>query len=237
MHRNELSLVVSTTDRILRMASPRLTGLLTAVAAGLLLPGCATERSRRECLVEYTRAIQARDAATLFCLSAGAAGSDSLGADPAERRDGFERWFEAELAIYEEARDEGTIELTGHGVRLTKLFALGRGTFYQEVAHTGAGDGGLLLRTRLNMAYSQIDLSGLPPGTTFYLAAAPVGRVASVVVPAHAKEIRVEVLESVMVDWTLLREEAIDGCPAGYKIATVEPVEGSAQTRSLTWLF
>ena len=40
-----------------------------------------------------------------------------------------------------------------------------------------------------------------------------------------------------MIDWTLLREEAVDGCPAGYKIATVEPVESSAQTRSLTWLF
>ncbi len=219
------------------MPSTRLTGFLPVVAAGLLLAGCATERSPRECLVEFTRAIQDRDAATLFCLSAGAAGSDSLGADPAARRDGFERWLEAELLVYEEARDEGAIELTGHGVRLTKLFALGRGTFYQEVAHTGVGDGGLLLRTRLNMAYSQIDLSGLSPGTTFYLAAAPVGRVVPVVVPARAKEISVEVLESVMVDWTLLHEEAVDGCPAGYKIATVKPVEGSAQTRSLTWLF
>lgn len=205
--------------------------------AGLLLAGCTTERSPRECLVEFTRAIQDRDAATLFCLSAGAAGSDSLGADPEARRDGFERWFEAELLVYEEARDEGAIELTGHGVRLTKLFALGRGTFYQEVTHSVVGGGGLLLRTRLNMAYSQIDLSGLSPGTTFYLAAVPVGRVVPVVVPAEAKEISVEVLESVMVDWTLLREEAVDGCLAGYKIATVEPVESSAQTRSLTWLF
>jgi hypothetical protein len=219
------------------MPKARSISLLTAVAAGLLLAGCTTERSPRECLVEFTRAIQDRDAATLFCLSAGAAGSDSLGADPEARRDGFARWFEAELLAYEEARDEGAIELTGHGVRLTKLFALGRGTFYQEVAHSGVGDGGLLLRTRLNLAYSQIDLSGLPPGTTFYLAAAPVGRVVPVVVPARAKEIRVEVLESVTIDWTLLREEAVDGCLAGYKIATVEPVENSAQTRSLTWLF
>ena len=219
------------------MAKPRLTGLLHAVVAGLLLAGCATERSPRECLVDFTRAIQDRDAATLFCLSAGAAGADSLGADPEARRDGFERWFEAELLAYEEARDEGSIELTGHGVRLTKLLALGRGTFYQEVARSGAGDGGLLLRTRLDMAYSQIDLSGLSPGTTFYVAAAPVGRVVPVVVPARAEEIRVEALESVMVDWTLLREEAVDGCPGGYKIAAVEPVGSSASTRSLAWLF
>ena len=219
------------------MPCPRSTGFLNAVAAGLLLAGCATERSPSECLIEYTRAIQERDAATLFCLSAGAAGSDSLGADPEARRDGFGRWFEAELLAYEVARDEGMIELTGHGVRLTKLLALGRGTFYQEVARNGIGDGRLLVRTRLEMAYSQIDLSGLSPGTTFYLAAEPLGRVVPVVVPAGAKEIGVEALESVMVDWTLLREEAIDGCPAGYKITSVEPVGSSAQTRSLTWLF
>jgi GNAT superfamily N-acetyltransferase len=219
------------------MPKPRSTGLLLAAAAALLLAGCAAERSPRECLLEFTRAIQDRDAATLFCLSAGAAGSDSLGADPEARRDGFERWLEEELRVYEEARDEGAVELSGHGVRLVKLLAIGRGTFYQEVGRTGVGDDGLLLRTRLDMAYSQIDLSGLSPGTTFYVATAPVGRVVPVVVPAQAKEIRVEVLESVMVDWTLLREEAVDGCPGGYKIASVEPVESSAETRPLTWLF
>jgi hypothetical protein len=211
--------------------------VLCAFATALLLAGCESGRSPQDGLLEFTRAIQDRDAATLFCLSAGAAGSDSLGADPAGRRDGFERWFEAELLAYEVARDEGSIELTGHGVRLAKLLALGRGTYYQEVARSAIGDGGVLLRTRLDMAYSQIDLSGLSPGTTFYVATVPIGRVVPVVVPAHAKEIRVEALESVMVDWTLLREEAIDGCPGGYKIASVEPVGTSAQTRSLTWLF
>ncbi len=219
------------------MAKPRSSGLLLAVAAGLLLAGCATGRSPHECLIEFTRAIQDRDAATLFCLSAGAAGSESLGADPEARRNGFERWFEEELRVYEEARDTGVIELSGHGVRLAKLLALGRGTYYQVVGRSGIGDGGLLLRTRLDMAYSQIDLSGLSPGTTFYVATAPVGRVVPVVIPAQAKEIRVEALESVMIEWTLLREEAVDGCPAGYKIASVEPVGNSVQTRSLTWLF
>ena len=97
----------------------------------------------------------------------------------------------------------------------------------------------LLLRTRLDMAYSQIDLSGLSPGTTFYVATAPdrargAGRRSC----KQAREIRVEVLETVMVDWTLLREEAKStAAPAGYKIASVEPVGSSAQTRSLTWLF
>ncbi len=219
------------------MSDPRSTGFPLAVAAGLLLTGCAAERSAKECLLDFTRAIQDRDAATLFCVSAGAAGAASLGADPGERRDGFERWFEQELLVYEQARDEGDIELTGHGVRLTKLLALGRGTFYQEVGRTGLTDGGLLLRTRLEMAYSQIDLSGLTPGTTFYVASAPVGRVVPVVVPARAEEIRVEALETVMLDWTLLREDAADDCPAGLKVASVEPVEGSARTRSLTWLF
>jgi len=219
------------------MPSPLSSGLPCALAAGLLLAGCADQRSPRDCLLEFTRAIQDRDAATLFCLSAGAAGSDSLGPDPETRKEGFGRWFEAELLAYEEARDEGSIELTGHGVRLTKLLALGRGTFYQEVGRRRAGDDGLLVRTRLEMAYSQIDLSGLSPGTTFYVAAAPLGRVVPVVVPARAEEIRVEALESVMIDWTLLREDASDGCPGGYKIASVEPVASTASTRSLTWMF
>ena len=212
------------------MPSPRSKGLLHAIAAGLLLAGCANERSPRESLIEFTRAIQDRDAGTLFCLSAGAAGSETLGADPQARRDGFGRWLEEELRVYETARDEGTIELSGHGVRLVKLLALGRGTYYQEVARSGVGDAGVLLRTRLDMAYSQIDLSGLSPGTTFYVATVPIGRVVPVVVPAQAKEIRVEALETVMVDWTLRREEAIDGCAGGYKIASVEPVGTSAQT-------
>jgi hypothetical protein len=219
------------------MRSPRSTPPLLTFAAFLLLAGCVTERTPRECLVDFTRAVQGRDAATLFCLSAGAAGSESLGVDPEARRDGFERWFDAELLAYEEARDEGEIELSGHGVRLAKLLALGRGTFYQEVGRQGLGGGGVLLRTKLDMAYSAIDLSGLSPGTTFYVATTPIGRVVPVVVPVQAKEIRVQALESVMVDWTLLREEAIDGCPAGYKIATVEPLGTSAQTQSLTWLF
>ncbi len=218
------------------MPGPRSTGL-PAVVAAVLLAGCGAERSPEECLTEFTRAIQDRDAAALFCLSAGAAGAGSLGADTAARREGFERWLEAELLAYEENRDGGTVELTGHGVRLTKVLALGRGTFYQEVGRAGADGGGLVLRTRLEMAYSQIDLSGLPPGTTFYVAGAPIGRVAPVVIPARAEEIRVEALETVLVDWTLLREDAADGCPAGYKVASVRPLEGSAQTGPLTWVF
>ncbi|NIM01415.1 MAG: hypothetical protein GTN89_11330 [Acidobacteria bacterium] len=219
------------------MPDPRTTGLLGVVAVSLVLAGCTAERSPRECLVDFTRAIQDGDVATLFCISAGAAGAASLGDDPEMRRDGFRRWFEQELLVYEQARDEGEVELTGHGVRLTKLLALGRGTFYREVGRRGVGEGGVLLRTRLEMAYSQIDLSGLTPGTTFYVASAPIGRVVPVVVPAQAEEIRVEALETVMLDWTLLREEAADDCPSGLKVASVEPVAGSAQTRPLTWLF
>ena len=32
-------------------------------------------------------------------------------------------------------------------------------------------------------------------------------------------------------------EEAADGCPAGFKIASATPVVGSERTRSFTWLF
>ena len=219
------------------MPPSRPNGLRILLLALVGLAGCAAERTPEQTLVEFTRAIQDRDPAALFCLAAGAAGEASLGADEKARREGFARWFEAELLAYEEARDSGEIELTGHGVRLTRLFALGRGTFYAENGRQAVGQGGLLLRTRLDFAYAHIDLSGLSPGTTFYLAGAPVGRVLPVVVPSGAQEIGVEALENVMVDWTLLRDEASDGCPAGYKIASVEPVEGSWRTRAFTWVY
>jgi hypothetical protein len=218
------------------MASPR--SVLVAVLPAILFgAGCVAERSPEDTLIEFTRAIQANDAAGLYCLSAGAAGSESLGADANERREGFARWLDSELLIHDEAGDEGQIELTGQGVRLTKLFSLGSGTFYQEIGREAVGEDGLVLRTRLDLAYSQIDLSGLSPGTRFYLAGAPVGQIVRIVVPAGARDIRVEALETVMLDWMLLREEALDGCPAGYKIASVEPVEGSTRTRSFTWAF
>jgi len=211
--------------------------LLSVLATALAGTGCDVERSPGETLVEFTRAIQAGDSAGVYCLSAGAAGSESLGETPDARREGFKRWLEGELLAHDEASDEGRIELTGHGVRLTKLFALGSGTFYREVGREAVGEDGLVIRTRLDLAYSQIDLSGLSPGTRFYLAGAPVGTIVRVVVPAGARDIRVEALETVMLDWKLLREDALDECPAGYKVASVEPVEGSTRTRSFTWAF
>lgn len=219
------------------MAPPRRNGPLFALLILGVVQGCAAERTPEGTLLEFTRAVQDRSAAAAFCLSAGAAGAESLGSDADARREGFGRWFEAEMLAYEDGRDHGEIELTGQGVRLTRLFALGRGTFYREQGRQAVGDGGLILRTRLDFAYAHIDLSGLSPGTTFYLAGSPVGRVLPVVVPSGAKEIGVEALETVMVDWTLLREAASDGCPAGYKIASVQPVEGSSRTRSFTWVY
>ena len=219
------------------MVTPRPSGSSIALLALVAVIGCTVERTPEETLLDFTRAVQDRDAAALFCLSAGAAGAASLGPDTQARRDGFGRWFEAEILAYEESRDFGEIELTGHGVRLTRLFALGRGTFYREQARQTVGDEGLILRTRLDFAYSQIDLSGLSPGTTFYLAGAPVGRVLPVVVPHGAQEIGVEALETVMIDWTLRYEDASDGCTAGYKIASVQPIEGTSHTRSFTWVY
>ena len=88
------------------MSSPRSTRCLAVLLGALLLAACAVERTPTECLTEFTRAIQDRDAATLFCLSAGAAGEASLGADAAARREGFARWYEAEMLAYEEAHPQ-----------------------------------------------------------------------------------------------------------------------------------
>jgi len=201
------------------------------------LSGCETRPTAIDTIIEYSAAVQDQALDRRFCLSAGAASAEELGADEAERRANFERWASAQFELYLDGRDLGQVELEPHGIQLVKLFALGRGTFSEfgpvraEGAHTRR------VRADLRFGYAQIDLSRFSPGTTIYLAGAPAGTVRSVRVPRDAREIRVDALETVTVEWTVVRSPARPGCPGRWTVAAVEPVPGTERSTDLTWMF
>jgi len=211
--------------------------LITLLSLGGV--GCQRDAApnAEEVIIAFAEAVQARDAASLYCLSAGAVGAESLGVDAESRRNGFERWFFDELLQYESGRDEGEVSLGGQGVQLVKLFALGRGTFYLPTERRSLSESELQISTDLQFGYAQIDLSRLSPGTTFYVATSPPGRVLPIQVPHGAEEISVEALESIMLEWSLIRGQAQDDCAAGWRIASVEPLAQSVRTTSIRWIF
>jgi len=224
-----------------RKRPERRTGVLIVmlVCAPLVLPvGCRPGTpAPGETLVQFSEAVQSQDLDRLFCLSAGAADAVELGASEVERRQNFTAWALARYDAYTEGRDQGAVELDGHGITLVKLFSLGRGTFATTRRVGAAGEGSVVLRSELVFGYDQADLSRFSPGTTLYLCGAPVGRVRNVRVPQGHSEITVEVLESISVEWTLVRATASGACPGGWAVASATSVEGSERTTELTWVF
>ena len=202
----------------------------------LLAQGCAPSPAR-ETVLEYQRAVQDEDYDALFCVSAGASESAELGGDESERRANFEAWARARLDEYLVGRDRGVVELGGEPIPLVKLFALGRGTFFEFGPPGRVGRDAVEVPQTLRFGYARIDLSRLSPGTTFYLSGAPAGRVHPVRVPGSPREFTFEVLDSVKVAWTLLRVDGRDGCPDGWTVASAVPVEGSETTTEVNWIF
>jgi hypothetical protein len=208
------------------------------VCAALASVACgAPAQTPEEALVAYMNAVQQRNHDALFCLSSGAAEAPELGADATARRAAFSSWADAEYLAYEEGRDEGFVELNESGIRGVKLFALGRGTFFTPGVVMARGPDAAMLRTELTFGYGHVDLSRLSPGTTFYLCAEPVGATVPVRVPAGNREITVDVLEHLTLDWSLTRTEGSDGCANGWAVAGVAPVQGTAQPAELTLVF
>jgi len=199
--------------------------------------GCAREPTPLETVLQFQQAVQAGDLDGLFCLSAGAVGADELGRDPGTRRAGFRAWATARLEQYLAGRDRGRVEPDGDAIVTVKLLALGRGTFFEfePVRHVGAE--GLRVPVSLRLGYAQLDLSRFSPGTTFYLSGAPLGTVHAVRVPWDSREIRLEVLDRITIEWTLIRQSAGDGCPGGWAVAAVEPLAGTEATTEITWVF
>jgi hypothetical protein len=211
---------------------------LLVAGASLALPSaCSPEATPQETVLRFQQAVQDGDFDALFCLSAGAPGAEELGADPQARREGFAAWAAARLGDYESGREEGHVEPAGDGILTVKLLALGRGTFYRFEPPRQVDGGAVRLPASLTLGYPQLDLSRLSPGTTFYLCGAPFGTVHAVRVPSGAREVRLEVLDRITIEWSLLRQDAADGCPAGWAVAGVAPVPGTERTTTVTWVF
>jgi len=181
-----------------------------------------------ETLPRFFEAVQSSELEDLHCLCA-AAGELS--------RAEFERWALARYEAYLAGRDTGFVQLDGSGIALVQLFQLGRGTFYRVAGGESAGEDGYRLRTTLRFGYDKVDLSRLPPGTTFYVSGAPAGTVHAARIPRVGGEISVEALDSIDLEWSLLRAPAAAGCGARWTVADVAPVAGSAATREIVWAF
>lgn len=210
-------------------------GLLAGAAS--LLPSCAPGRAVAEdVLTRFVDAVQQEDLDTLYCMLAGASASAGEPENPDAQRAEFDRWAGSRYIEYERMRDAGGGELGEDGLLLVKVFALGKGTYYTVETAT-FGEATLTVDTAVNFAYGQINYSGLSPGTTFYVAAAPPGRIKAIKIPSAADRITEEVLESLTVRWELARVEATSVCPAGWAVVSVAPVAGSETTSRVTWIF
>ncbi len=214
-------------------------GLLAGLATlALLVSACGPgERGAADSLGLFFAAVQDRDLDRLYCMMAGAADAEELGATDAERRAAFESWAVSHYVEYEQGRDRGRVELDEQGLALVKLFSLGRGTFVKYGAVRSQGPAAALVESRVRFGYAHIDLSPFSPGTTFYVCGLPVGRVHPIRVPAGSREITVDVLDGVTIEWTLLRTPASETCRGGWKVAAARPVPGSEVAAEVTWIF
>ena len=217
--------------RRLRVSAGLAALVLIVTACG---PGA---RSESDTLASFFAAVQERDLDGLYCMMAGAAEAEELGATDADRRAAFESWALEHYAAYEEGRDRGRVELDEQGLTLVKLFSLGRGTFVTHGFLRAAGPDSALVESRVRFGYAHIDLSRFSPGTTFYVCGVPVGRVHPIRVPTRSREVTVDVLEGVAIEWSLLRAPATETCPGGWKVAAARPVAGSEVAVEVTWIF
>jgi hypothetical protein len=206
--------------------------------SALLATACAPAAPTPvEVLEDYYDAVQQRDFDRLYCLLAGAAESVELGATGAERRTGFESWARAHYDVYETGRDDGRVELDEQGLALVKLFSLGRGTYLTHEPPRAAGPDARIVESRVRFGYAHIDLSHFSPGTTLYVCGAPVGRVHPIRIPSGTGEVSLDVLDTVTLEWTLVRVPATEACPGGWAVAAGAAVDGSEQTVEVTWAF
>jgi len=190
-----------------------------------------------ETIDSFMAAVQNQDLDALYCLMAGASEAEELGTDLAERRAGFDSWSLAQYESYVDGREDGRVELDPQGLVLVKLFALGKGTFYVHTASRSQGPDVRVVESDVRFGYANIDLSGFSPGTTFYVCGTPVGRVHPIRVPATSREFSVDLLTEVKLEWTLIRTQPAGGCGGGWAVASVVPVEGSARSAEVTWVF
>jgi hypothetical protein len=212
-----------------------------AVAGICLLLSCLScgpgNRVGQRVIDSFLTDVQNENLDALYCRMTGASDSDDLGLDDATRRAGFEGWARDLYDAYEQGRDEGWVDLDEHGITAVKLFALGKGTYFELADARTVAEDAIRVRMDLRFGYASIDLSRFSPGTTFYVCGAPPGRVHAIRKPARAGEESAEVLDRLSLEWTLVHRPAAGGCPEGWTVASVVPVEQAWSSRRVTWIF
>jgi hypothetical protein len=204
-----------------------LTGV--ALAATLAMPGCGPGSGEvEEAIRDYCAAVQNQDLEQLTCLSTGATGTDP---------DQFHAWVESQYHEYLDGRDQGSVDVESGGIAMVKTFSIGHGTYYTVGQIRTVGEDTVEAILDLTFGYGSIDLSGLLPGTTFYVAGSPPGRVYGIKVPRYQDRIERQVLTSLQLAWTLVRQPGEGSCGPAWTVHSVEVVEGSVSTRRLEWFF
>lgn len=204
----------------------------------LLARGCRPGvRTASEVVLAFMDAVQSEEMESLYCLSAGASEAPELGESEEERRANFEIWAWSLLDSYLAGRDEGWVQLEGHGIVAVKLLSLGKGTYFRFGRVRTLDSESMAVETGLRLGYAGLDLSGLSPGATFYLCGVPLGTVYAIRVPERALEFDAEVLESVTLLWTITRRPATAACPEGWAVASVTPIEGSVGSEEINWSY
>ncbi|MBD3867138.1 MAG: hypothetical protein IFK94_03350 [Acidobacteria bacterium] len=200
-----------------------------ALVAVTALSGCGPKSGEVEQAIrDYCAAVQNEDLEQLTCLSTGAAATDP---------DQFHAWVESQYSEYLAGRDLGNVDVESGGIAMVKTFSIGHGTYYTVEQIRAVGDQSVEAILDLTFGYGSIDLSGLLPGTTFYVAGTPPGRVYGIVVPRYREQVEREVLTSMQLVWTLVRQPGEGGCDPAWTVHSVEAIEGSASTTRLEWLF
>jgi hypothetical protein len=211
---------------------------LILAATALLGRSCRPgARTASQVVLAFMDAVQQEDMDSLFCLSAGASEAPELGESPEERRANFESWARAQFDAYLIGRDEGWVELEGHGIVSVKLLSLGKGTYFRFGTVRTLDSDSLTVDTTLRLGYSGLDLSRLSPGATFYLCGVPLGKVHPILVPERSLDLEVEVLGSVTLRWTITRRPAAGDCPQGWAVASVTPLEETVSSEEIGWSY
>ncbi len=209
---------------------------LVLVLTILLARGCRPgARTASDTVLAFMDAVQREDMEALYCLSAGASEAPELGDSEEERRANFEIWAWSLYDSYLAGRDEGWVQLEGHGIVAVKLLSLGRGTYFSFGRFRTLDSDSLTVETALRLGYAGLNLSGLSPGATFYLCGVPLGKVHAIRIPERGLEVDAEVLESVTLLWTITRRPAAGACPEGWAVASVAPLEESVSSEEINW--
>jgi len=212
---------------------------LRIVVAVALLASASCDSGRRTAertIFSFVNAVQKEDIAALRCLLSGGSGVAEDPAAAEAERQAFEAWVRSRYTEYLVGRDQGGVDLGDDGIVLAKALALGKGTFY-EISDVARVDGTLVVDTDVRLAYGEIDISGLPPGTVFYACGSPEGAIEAVTIPYGEAEVEADVLETVRLRWTLVPGAPTPECGERWTVASAVPLPESATMKEIVWEF